>query len=171
MASYIYSTVIDGGWGATVVTFQNGATDATAIVGFSIQKGAADRGGGIYCRDASPVISNCRILNNRAESYGGGVYVVSGSVVIQDCFVKGNGAGRRGGGISCESGNAVVKNTFIIENSAGGADVGNPIVGQTALGEGGGIHTGWSAMSAIVNCSVIGNRAANGTNPDRPGKG
>ena len=48
-----------------------GEEGGPVISGFSIKNGLADCGGGIYCINGSPTISNCIIIGN-AETYAGG---------------------------------------------------------------------------------------------------
>jgi hypothetical protein len=84
-----HETVLDAQllW-KSVVTFPAGVTDATVLDGFIVQNGtgtvvgSAIYGAGIYCRDASPVISGNIVTANRTSlpnnlrltGYGGGLY-------------------------------------------------------------------------------------------------
>ena len=83
------STVIDGGQnGTSVVTFNNAETDAARLDGFTIANGyVSGDGGGIACLAGSnPIIRNCHITGNQADSDGGGMDIASSSPTIENCF-------------------------------------------------------------------------------------
>ncbi len=77
------NTVIDGGAGGTVLTFQTAVTRATVVAGFTIRNGmlAAQHndGAGIRIDNASPTIRDNRVTGNLIDSswwnYGGGIFV------------------------------------------------------------------------------------------------
>ncbi len=90
----------------------SGANDAR-IDGFTIQNGyrsvgkQGDKwdlddydGGGMYNREASPVVANCLFVNNRASANGGGMGNRFGSPTVVNCVFVGNisGGGVNGGG-------------------------------------------------------------------------
>ena len=62
--SYITSTIIDGDSLASVITLENGENSSTVITGFTIQNGYAVIGGGIYCHNSKPRITQNTITNN-----------------------------------------------------------------------------------------------------------
>jgi len=72
-----------------------GADDAN-LDGFIITNGNADGsypdcyGGGIYCYDVSPTISNCLIKDNNSTILGGGIYCDYGSPTVTNSFLIGN---------------------------------------------------------------------------------
>ncbi len=76
-------------------------------------------GGGISARYGShPILKNCMIVNNTAESSGGGLILRYGAqATIYGCTFSGNQAleiGWGGGGITCEYGaDAVIRNTIL----------------------------------------------------------
>jgi len=102
--SYISSTIIDGGRLGSVVTFSNGEDSTAKIVGFTIQMGLAEKGGGIYCLNASPSIENNVIQNNKCPDYligqGAGIYCEVSSAKILNNSIRGNYfENGKGGGI------------------------------------------------------------------------
>ncbi len=62
--SYIEQTVIDGDSAGSVVTIESGEDSTTVINGFTITKGKAQLGGGIYCNNSSAIITNNYIKFN-----------------------------------------------------------------------------------------------------------
>jgi len=128
------------------------------ISGFTITNGNTGSGyyhdgGGIYCADGEPVITNCTIIGNFAGDEGGGV---RGCTII-NCIVSGNSA-EEGGGIS----EGTVNNCLIIRNSAsgdgGGINFGTVnnclIIGNSTENSGGGV-----IWAEINNCTISGNSA------------
>ncbi len=131
---HILNTIIDGHNQESVVTFKNGETENTKLIGFTIQNGRADKGchegfdygygGGILCKDSSPWLSFLRIKDNKAFSGAGIAFFNSNSIVnnviiennicIGDCWeIVGEG-----GGIFDFNSNLIVNNSVINNNSA-----------------------------------------------------
>ncbi|MFA7468364.1 MAG: right-handed parallel beta-helix repeat-containing protein, partial [Desulfotomaculaceae bacterium] len=74
--------------------------DHTAVLdGFTLTKGRAVDGGGIYNEYASPTLTNLLILDNRATRHGGGMYNSYSSPVMDRMTIQGNTADNQGGGI------------------------------------------------------------------------
>ncbi|MDP6158873.1 MAG: DUF1565 domain-containing protein, partial [Phycisphaerales bacterium] len=82
-------TIIDGQNARRGIACYQGETNATVIDGFTITNGDAveydyngdgdidwweDSGGGIYCYDSSPTITDCTISGNTAGWFGGGIF-------------------------------------------------------------------------------------------------
>ena len=63
----IESTVIDGGYAGRVVTFNSYEDSNSVIRGFTITRGYADRGGGIYCFKSSPVIADNFVVEDSSD--------------------------------------------------------------------------------------------------------
>jgi len=174
--AYISSTIIDGDSAGSVITFQSGEDSTAQVVGFTIENGYAENGGGIYCVNSDPTITNNRISGNSAVNYGGGVYCFVSDVRITDNTISENLAGPRGGGIHCEgisnitiSNNTISGNTAMeLPNLGHGAGISckdgpvvtiseNDISGNYAYVAAGGI---WSnCNSAIVKNTITGNIA------------
>jgi len=136
--------------------------DSTAVVdGFTIQGGyglndspdGLSVGGGIYCLNSSPTISNNTISRNlvsddEGPGRGGGISCEASSPTIRNNHINANSAGRGwGGGIYCDSSNATISNNTIFGNLAH---------------SGGGIDCGYSSDVTITNNVIIGNSAAYG---------
>ncbi len=121
----------------------------TIINGFT-----SEMGGGVYCAMLSaPKISRCRIINNRAN-YGGGIYCntqLAGTVVIHHCILTNNFAATHGGGIYIDWKTYLTLTHCIV-------------TGNEAVGWGGGIYLDqpYNTTSMVKNCTIAGNRAANG---------
>ena len=123
------NTIIDANNGSSCFIF-NGNTGSVNVSGFTLQNGFADKGGGIHIYNSSPVISNCRIIDNEASSYGGGIYVSINKEFTDtleprlfQLYIRGNTAGKYGGGVYCGSDSGVsrprVFQSIIRKNSAG----------------------------------------------------
>lgn len=101
---YISNTIIDGSNKASAITFENGESDSTKLIGFTIQNGLASNwsqskgtGGGIICSNASPIFENLNILDNFG-SRGGGLYLTNSSSIIRNCQISHNKSDQEGGG-------------------------------------------------------------------------
>ena len=84
-----------------------------------------ERGGGIYIKNSSPLITYCKIQGNSATS-GGGIYAEVNSVpTIKFSFISGNTA-TLGGGFYNQNSNTIINNSLITGNkSFGGATMYN----------------------------------------------
>ena len=84
---FIANTVIKGSnkgekRSGSVVTFSGREDSTAALIGFTITKGRASIGGGIYCNLANPRLHNLVIKENRAEKGAGiGLYESSPEIV------------------------------------------------------------------------------------------
>ncbi|TVR87877.1 MAG: hypothetical protein EA411_06465, partial [Saprospirales bacterium] len=174
----------------TVVYIPSGVDSTTIIDGFTVTMGNADSGsalspnrsgGGIYSGTGSPTISNCKILNNRAEFSGGGVFTSSsGSPTIANSLLIGNFAVSFGGGI-CNWGSTieaqfsgVLENSVVKDNegtNGGGVYnynnieyhiINTDIEGNSATSLGGGIYHGPGSISMISRSKISENSAESG---------
>ncbi len=192
------NTIIKGKWdpatnGPSAVRCVSMAANST-LVGFTLTNGATygatlpaasydRRGGGVFCPDGTPVISNCIITGNSANEYGGGAhngtlrnclltanYSPSGggayAGTLYNCLLTGNSAGGGGGGYG-----TVFYNCILSSNSAttgGGGNyrsdmyncllVGNSATATPGSGGGGGAAGGYR----LYNCTLTGNSATYG---------
>ncbi|MBC8233343.1 carboxypeptidase regulatory-like domain-containing protein [bacterium] len=79
-----------------------------------------DRGGGIYCENSNPVISDSIIRENFVSDKGGAIYclqsapIISGNIIIDN--LVGYGASGSGGGIYCQNSNPQIIGNIISEN-------------------------------------------------------
>jgi len=187
------ATLINGGNAlnpdfGSVVLFNNGEGPDSILEGFSLFNGTGTyddcinqkcHGGGIYCLDSSPMITNNFIYHNTGY-YGGGIFCVirykscpeAGYPVITKNTILYNSAEREGGGISCYLGSAEITGNTIIKNSAiNGGGIHNTcsnslisnnlLSGNRASSNGGGI---WSEYShpEIANNKIVENIAESG---------
>ncbi len=140
----------------------NGITDVT-IDGFTITNGsghwvsnwAGYAGGGIYCNDASPTISNCRITGNSADR-GGGIYCDdSASPDVSNCVIAENSA--TGGDIG-DGGGGVYSNSASSPSFTDCVIAGNSATGDGDGDDGGGIYCDNASTSVgLTNCLIIDN--------------
>ena len=124
---------------ASVVIFDNGEDSTTVLCGFSIQKGVAAEGGGIFCENSSPRLDNMMLFRNVADGFngdfyypsgkGGGLYCNNSSPSLTNVTLRSNrvldGSGGRsavpgyGGGIYCINGsNPSLENVIIMSDTA-----------------------------------------------------
>ena len=137
--------------------FHSAETEASVLSGFTIQNGYVDwdgpagaYGGGIYCQESSPTISDCTIRRNTTEGAGGGICGEFSSPTIDSCTITQNvadGSAARGGAVYVEWGNPTITNCTIADS--------------TATYEGGGIYCRSSDL-VIANCAINGNGACEG---------
>ncbi|HIA79712.1 MAG TPA: T9SS type A sorting domain-containing protein [Candidatus Marinimicrobia bacterium] len=135
--------VIDGDSTGRVITFHDSSNvnidTTTLITGFTIQNGFSDfentgekPGGGIYCSNASPMLTECTLKENYAYGDGGGIALLDSSDMIianvkfQDNMARGwRTPGQwpryrgKGGGIFIVNSDPVLTNVEITDNYAG----------------------------------------------------
>jgi hypothetical protein len=110
-----YPTVIDAGGFLSAVVAQNDETRTAVIDGFVITGGYLpdDFGGGIYCFDSSPTISNNVLLNNRAgQGAAIGCRGSSAPVIVGNVLVGNKALDAPGGAIYVENVGRIESNTL-----------------------------------------------------------
>jgi parallel beta-helix repeat protein len=151
----VEATIIDAidanWWLAYSVRFGEG--NSSVLKGFTITGATRTDHVGIYCYRASPVISNCRVIEN-----GGGINCVgSGSPVITNCEVQNNG----NSGVKFASNNSgTISNCTISNNTGNGIEcnMASPVISNCRVIEnGGGINCMYSGSPVINNCEVQNN--------------
>ncbi len=136
------STVIDCGFIRNGFIFTTHENRSTKLDGFAVKNGSDESGGGIYCLQSSPTISDCTLSGN-AASAGGGIYCKQSSPSIVNCMIYANSA-VDGGGIYCFNASyPMIQNCIISDN--------------TAAEYGGGIGTYWNGNPTVTDCSITGN--------------
>jgi parallel beta-helix repeat protein len=191
--SHISHTIIDGSQPtdttiASVVRFTSGENYNAVLKGFTIRHGkgtkyiSKDRdckyGGGVYCKDSSPIIINNVITADTVNCDGGGIYCDDSSPQILSNVIKQNKAIWNGGSIAIStsyggSSAPVLANNIVDANSAehrgGGLYYwGNPVItnniidGNAATWSGGGIYVGMSATGRIENNIIVNSTHGNG---------
>ncbi|HEY77035.1 MAG TPA: hypothetical protein G4O00_12835 [Thermoflexia bacterium] len=119
----IYATVLDGEGvrrgvyiTGTVAPFLEGLTisdgNAAGLGGYY----STDAGGGLYIYKASPVVSNCIIINNTATT-GGGLFLQASNARLENSEVISNTASW-GGGVRAISGSPVFRHSRFLSNTA-----------------------------------------------------
>lgn len=124
--------------------FDSQESARSVLDGFTIVNGLGPKGGGIYCVNSSPTISNCVVRNCWAidgtdQGRGGGIYIESGGPQILDCLIHQNWAasvagafGGSGGGIFIKGDcGAVIERSTLVSNGA--------VAGESAQNRGGAI--------------------------------
>ena len=165
-------TTIDCEGGGRGVQFHTNEGRGSIMEGFTIQNGQMKNGGGIFCRNASPVIENCFIAGNCAEN-GGGLYCEFLSApVIRNCRIFQNQGQNDGGGVYISRSYVNFSETRIDTNSAqNGAgiycDNSRVILNRCgvseneASGSGGGIYLDRMYPSKVIECMISNNVAEN----------
>ena len=68
---YVSQTTIDGNANGYVVTFDAGESADALLTGFTLTNGLVDEAGGLFCRNASPRLTNL-IIKENSSNYGRG---------------------------------------------------------------------------------------------------
>jgi hypothetical protein len=156
--------------------FHSGEDSSSVVQGFTITKGWAVFGGGMYNLSSSPRVTNCTFSENEAY-YGGGMYnLYTSSQTVNNCTFNNNSA-RHGGGIwnytnkswlnviNCtfnqnwaEYGGGMFNDAALL-NVINCAFSGNSTTGQYS--EGGGMYNAITVLRAI-NCTFSNNSARHG---------
>jgi outer membrane protein assembly factor BamB len=116
----IRNTIVDGGAAVpkrggytygSCVAFDHGEGQDSRLDGLTLTHGTGQpandpsltgrAGGGIYCRDSSPALQRCNIVDNMSSpSLGGGIALIgSCSATVENCVITGNSASAKGGGV------------------------------------------------------------------------
>ena len=170
------TTIIDGGYNGSVVTFDSIEGTASALSNFTITGGNAYDGGGIYCSSSAPTIKDNIITGNVSDTYGGGISCNYSSPIIMNNTITSNSA-IYGGGISFDRyTSSVIKGNNIHGNSAEeGGGIGcftfssptitnNTIVGNSASTNGGGIYCYYVSAPNVTNTIIWDNTASTDPN-------
>jgi hypothetical protein len=105
----------------------NGGLDGFIITGGHAEDDKQSLGGGVHLSRGTPTLTNCKIINNNAETLGGGVYTeIACQPSIVNCLFSGNSADK-GGGIYIPIGGVVCTliNCTFSGNSA--TDIGGAV--------------------------------------------
>jgi parallel beta-helix repeat protein len=100
--------------------FHNGEDTNSVLSGLTVINGVALSGGAMKFEDASPLVTNCVLMDNYAfgdyeEEHSGGAFIcTNSSPVISGCIIRNNTARYQGNQVYCESGNALIKNCKFI---------------------------------------------------------
>ena len=145
--AYIDSTIIDGEQTATVLQMVNVTDESAAIVGLTITNGLDDFGGGMILVNSSPLISHCRIVDNRAYDSGGGILMRDNCYpILSYCHIADNETNIGGGGGAYCIDSGPVFEFCIFSNN------------HSDVEGGGGVHT-LNGDCVFINCTITGNYA------------
>ena len=188
--SYISSTIIDGNSIILpVVNFSNFESQNAQINGFKIKNGKgknivgywglATHGGGVFIKNANPVIKNCNISNNNCQN-GGGIYAENSEATFENVIIQNNNINQpnipNGGSglflLNCNSNiiRCTIKDnkdnpTSGVSNYGGGGVLvyggstniqSSKIIANYAKGYGGGISL-YAGSSAFIENTIISN--------------
>jgi parallel beta-helix repeat protein len=162
--------------------FHSGEDANSVVDGFTITNGYVasteydECGGGIYCEESSPTITNCTFSGNSVygERYGlgGGMYNFNSSPIVTNCTFSGNSAygesrGCGGGMCNRERSNPTVTNCTFSSNSGGGMYNqyrSSPTVTNCTFSgnTGGGMSNQYRSNPTVTNCIFSGNSRPNG---------
>ena len=150
-------TVIDGGESGPVVSFVDNYFLNPSLIGFTIQNGFSDNGGGIYSTSSSLILKNMMIKDNEATLNGGGSYFYQSissfngfqvniiNSIFLDNIAKGEGFEYGGGGIYCSANDLLLNQVFVSNNTAY---------------RGGGIMMSENAKSRLTNVTIVNNSSS-----------
>ena len=129
------------------------AEDSNSVIdGFTITNGYAPNGygGGIYCRDSSPTVTNCMFSGNSADFGGGAMRSYNSSPTITNCTFSANSADFGGGMYNSADSSPILTNCTFSANTASGT-----------YGDGGGMAN-QEAATTLINCTFSDNTASSG---------
>jgi hypothetical protein len=145
----------------SVVTFENNETSSAKLIGLVLQNGGgnyrqlgADHvfyGGGVYCNNASPLLSNLIVRNNNTEC-GGGIFLYYANATVENCVIKDN---------ICNSIASAAPNAggaMVIWNCSNATIRNNKIQNNMVARAGGAIYT-LTSTATVVNCLITGNHS------------
>ncbi|MCX7000483.1 MAG: right-handed parallel beta-helix repeat-containing protein [Candidatus Sumerlaeota bacterium] len=159
-STVVASTIIDGFYNGSAVTFYGTEPQTCLLAGFTITYGHSPRGGGINGNGTLATIQLNNIINNSAygsfpDGCGGGLYDCGGT--IQNNTISGNSADWGGGLYVCAG---TIQNNSITGNSAGnggglcycnGTIQNNTITGNSAYSGGGLSISGGNIQNNIIS--------------------
>ena len=159
--TYISQTIINGNANNHVVTFTAEEDSTSILSGFTITNGFAVKGGGIYCDDSSPKLTNLIICENNISggswNYGAGIYLNHSSPILYNVTIKNNtssGSVRNyGGGIFCYDSSPRLINVRIEDNEVSGG----------SWNHGGGMKCRSDSNPYLYNVTIENNRAFGGS--------
>ena len=165
------ATTIDAQQGSNVFFINSGEGAGTVIKDLVITGGAGNSaGGGIYCSQSNPTITNCTISGNASGGGGGGIYCSQSNPTITNCTISGNTANSSGGGIWCinDSIPTITGCTITANTATNGGGIycssnGDPTIkdcvisSNTANDDGGGVYCGSSSSPMFDACTITTN--------------
>ena len=159
--TYISHTIINGNANNHVVTFTAEEDSTSILSGFTITNGFSVKGGGIYCDDSSPKLTNLLICENNISggswNYGAGIYLDRSSPILYNVTIKSNTSSgyvrNYGGGIYCDDSSPRLINVRIEDNEVSGG----------SWNHGGGMKCRSDSNPYFCNVTIEDNRAFGGS--------
>ena len=155
----VAATVIDGQELGSVVRFVSAETGTSVLSGLTITNGEADSGGGIYCINSGPTITNNIIsANSSTGSDSGAVYCTnSSSPTIQNNTITSN----QDDGIYCQNSSPAITTNTITDNAGIGIcceQSSSPVITNNIItdSDGHGMYCNASSPT-ITNNTISGN--------------
>lgn len=144
-------TRIDGGLSMRCVTLGAG----TLLDGFTLTRGWATSGGGVWAESLDAVITNCVLSGNLASEGGGASFGT-----LRRCVVAGNRGTTSGGGTwrSVVSESLLTNNSVMVEYGRGGGAAGGRLT-FCVLADNRGNFGGGAADAILETCELIRNQA------------
>ncbi|MCK4752789.1 MAG: hypothetical protein KAS75_05030 [Planctomycetes bacterium] len=174
-SNVVANTIIDPNGAGRGFYFDSGEDANCVISGLTIRNGyTGGKGGGVYCYNSSPTITNCIISGNSAGTHGGGLFCQNSDLQIIGCVISSNTSANDGGGIEHWRGKSVVTNCIISDNLAngvgGGADyfdsddiiLTNCTFVKNSADSGGGFYS-WGSDVSVKNSILWANEATEGS--------
>ncbi|MDD4872332.1 MAG: right-handed parallel beta-helix repeat-containing protein [Kiritimatiellae bacterium] len=147
--------------------------DSGSINIFNTTSNAVGFGGGVYCLNSCPSISNCVIAANRSGS-GGGIAIVDSPLInIISCTLSNNSAmdtNVGGGAVFLNNAGSCISNCTIMNNRAGEYRYNSTYVyangafldSKDSIGYGGAFFFASNSLSGVIDCKIINNYSALG---------
>ena len=160
------TTILNGAGLTTSIATFTGSEPATAgVENLVFRNGVAGRainppsynftgGGGIFGKDSSAFIRNCRFEECGAD-FGAGVYMLRCTVDVDGCVFSSNDATTDGGGMQTYACSGVVKNSTFTGNRCALS-----YAGSGSAFKGVGLRTGGTTL-ALQTCTISGNPIPN----------
>lgn len=191
----IISGNVGGGLKAYNIIRFDGNNNTTIFDGFIVQDGRANGtteqyGGAIFATNASPIIRNCKFINNNAQQHGGAVYISGGATpqvlnceftnntttqfdggalyingvtntIVANCLFNGNTANRYAGAVVIQNTNtSQVNNCTFVNNQRGTGGSGRALFLSATAG---------SPVMSVNNCIFYNNLPIGGDDVNRNG--
>ncbi|MDP7217568.1 MAG: hypothetical protein QF439_04880, partial [Candidatus Marinimicrobia bacterium] len=160
-SSIIDSTIINGDEITSVVIFNSNEDSTSILNGFTLRDGLGNfadpdgdgdsynYGGGIYCENSSPKLSNLIIKGNASpDGGGGGIFCYGADPLISNSIIMQNSSSSIGGGLYCKA--------------ASNPKLDNVIFDGNWSSHGGGAYLRNNSIGVFQNC-VFKNNFTNGT--------
>jgi hypothetical protein len=149
----VASTVIDGAWQGSTVTFAGTETTSCALRGLTITKGRAQNGGGICGNGTRASVENNFIVDNMAvhhqgeHGWGAGLYDCDG--LVKSNLIRAN-RGLQGGGLhSCDG---LITGNLLVANSSGLFNCNGTIANCAVVGS---LRSGLEQCNGTITGCII----------------